>query len=307
MSALASPSDSISFAPTVPLRAFRADSVGVHAIGIAALAVAAIVAPAWLLVLMPIALGVPHVVNDVRYLVLPLPRRQIVIAAVASAALIGCRALMVAGLPAQPLYTAEAILVAAWLLAAVGSAGGLRAAGIAALGAALIVGAPFAFIVAAGFAHNVIALVAWVVVARPRARSAALVIGGALAATLAVALVAPTFAAAAGTDRFAGLTLASAAKVLLPGTGGAAVPLLVAFVFLQAVHYLVWLHWVPRAEGTRTIHPGILVFALVAFAAVLLAAVVDVKWARATYLGLATFHIYLELVILAVRFTTRRR
>ena len=39
------------------------------------MAAACALAPAALILVMPVVLGVPHVVSDVRFLVLPLPRR----------------------------------------------------------------------------------------------------------------------------------------------------------------------------------------------------------------------------------------
>src|SRR5688572_10309580 len=63
--------------------------------GLAVLCATTLVAPALLLVWMPLLFGVPHVASDIRYLVLPLPRRQLVSAIGASAALVALRAAMV--------------------------------------------------------------------------------------------------------------------------------------------------------------------------------------------------------------------
>jgi hypothetical protein len=40
---------------------------------------------------------------------------------------------------------------------------------------------------------------------------------------------------------------------------------------------------------------------------VIAAGCIDAHWARSTYLALATFHIYLEIVVLAARVARRRR
>jgi hypothetical protein len=70
-------------------------------------------------------------------------------------------------------------------------------------------------------------------------------------------------------------------------------------VFLQAVHYAVWLAWIPRALPP--------VAAIVGAGVVVAAGCIDATWARSTYLALATFHIYLEIVVLAARLVRRRR
>src|SRR4051812_48681343 len=83
--------------------------------GLAVLCAATLVAPALLLVWMPIVLGVPHIASDVRYLVLPLPRRQFIVATGACAALVALKAAsLIAGVS---LLRAEMFVVATWLLA----------------------------------------------------------------------------------------------------------------------------------------------------------------------------------------------
>ena len=87
-----------------------------------------------------------------------------------------------------------------------------------------------------------------------------------------------------------------------------------SFLFLQAVHYSVWLSWIPQedlpGEGTTTFKMsarsfardlgrpaavGVVLLALVVAAA----GVVTPHHARHVYLSLATFHGYLELSMLA--------
>jgi len=75
--------------------------------------------------------------------------------------------------------------------------------------------------------------------------------------------------------------------------------LMIAFTFLQAVHYAVWLDWIPSGAPRMPTKPWLLVTA--GTLVVITAALVDPAWARTTYLALATFHIYLELVVLAAR------
>src|SRR5262245_3420159 len=114
----------------------------VRVAGLAVLCATALVAPALLLVWMPILLGVPHVASDIRYLVLPLPRRQLAVAIIASAALVALRAASVA--TGAKLLMPECVIVAGWLLAtlAVEPAGRKRALAIAMFASALIIGMP---------------------------------------------------------------------------------------------------------------------------------------------------------------------
>ena len=82
--------------------------------GLAVLCAATLIAPALLLVWMPILLGVPHIASDIRFLVLPLPRREVVLAVVACAALVALKAAsLIAGVS---LLRAEMIVVAGWLV-----------------------------------------------------------------------------------------------------------------------------------------------------------------------------------------------
>jgi hypothetical protein len=85
------------------------------------------------------------------------------------------------------------------------------------------------------------------------------------------------------------------------------------FVFLQSLHYAVWLRLVPEAMrprpgmrgfvgGIRALEVdltrvGVIVLAILA-AGFVVAGSFDATWARATYLCLASFHAYLELAFL---------
>ena len=61
--------------------------------------------------------------------------------------------------------------------------------------------------------------------------------------------------------------------------------------------------WVPRGAARMPTKPWLLVVA--ATLVVVGAALVNPAWARTTYLALATFHIYLELVVLSARAARR--
>jgi hypothetical protein len=268
--------------------------------GIAAILAASLVAPALILVWMPIVLGVPHVASDIRYLLLPLPRREVVLGAVACGALVAVRVAAIA--TGASVLRVELAIVGAWLIAALAAVPARRGARLAAAGiAAAVVALPVAAAAIAALAHSLVAIVAWIVVARPARRERALVVGAVLAAAAIAGVLGPAIAAHTGGDATPWLTLDRAARTLFPGLpGGLAAALAVAFAFLQAIHYAIWLAWVPadRPAPRRGALPALAVGA--ATLGVVAAAAVDAAWARTTYLALATFHIYLELVVLGV-------
>jgi len=93
-----------------------------------------------------------------------------------------------------------------------------------------------------------------------------------------------------------------------------AVGVTTAFVFLQAVHYSVWLSWIPQEQqqsrGTPTyrmsvrslfadLGTGGVAAVVVAAGAVLVGACFQLQRARSLYISLATFHGYVELALLA--------
>ncbi len=219
---------------------------------------------------MPLVCGVPHLANDVRYLVLPLPPHPRLLAIVACTMLVVLR---MAGLAAgAPLYGLEALVVAAWLVATVACSPASRAVMAATVGVGIaIVCAPVQFAAVAAVIHGAVALAVWIVVARPPLRKTAIVLG----------IVAAGVARAARSD-----------------------PQLAPFVWLQAVHYALWLVAIPRDAPVRRRYPWLAV--AIGLSIVLAAGAYDAAWAKATYLSLATFHIYLELVVLAARGARRR-
>jgi hypothetical protein len=274
--------------------------------GLAALCATALVAPALLLVWMPLLVGVPHVASDIRYLVLPLPRAQIALAIAASLTLVVLRAASIA--TGMNLLMAEATLVAGWLLASLvlEPTARKRALGIALFASAVIIGLPIVFIATAALAHNFLAIVAWVVVARPTKKHALTLVGGVALFALIAGLVGPLTSALTGGDASPWLTLDKAAGVMFGGLPhGVARGLLIAFAFLQGVHYTIWLGWIPASQPAPK--RGIATVAIAAATLTVLAgALYNPAWARTTYLALATFHIYLEIVILAARWSRRK-
>jgi hypothetical protein len=165
-------------------------------------------------------------------------------------------------------------------------------------------------------AHNLIALAAWATLFRTNKRwlVAPLALIGAATVVLATGLVASQTLASPFATSFQ-LPVLTVASWLAPVANvRVAVGMTTAYLFLQGVHYSVWLSWIPQEEqasrGTPTFRmsiralfadlgaPGVAAVALVA-AAVMLGACLDVHRARALYLSLATFHGYLELGLLA--------
>lgn len=295
-------------------------AANVRIAGLAVLCAATLVAPALLLVWMPIVLGVPHLANDVRFLVLPLPRRQRLLAIAACGGLVALKAASLAGGVHTVAY--EAMVVAAWLVAALAleprrrthahARHGVPARSMA-MGGWLVIGAaafaivvlPVQFAIVAAFAHNFVALVAWVVIRRPERAHVGTVLVTVGLALIALVTLGPTIAAATGGNATRWLTVDRAAAVMFGGVPLAtARGLMIGFAFLQAMHYAIWLDWMPR--GQRTGMRGLAVVAVVVGTlGVVGAACIDAAWARTTYLALATFHIYLELVVLGVRAARR--
>ncbi len=264
-------------------------------------------APLWLLALGPVVLGVPHLVADVRYLVVqPGLHRRVLPATLAAAALVavGCGAPALVGLAAMvPAIAAarasrrgKALAVATW---AALSAWAWRD--------------EHRFLFAFLHAHNLVALALWWRV-RPRDGRAGwtvalvLVGGAALALGLADGVITALggfTAPATGTD-FTEL-VEQLAPGLRPDVG---LHLVLSFAFLQSVHYALWLRLIPedaRARpAPRPFHAswealrrelGAPLLAVAGLLALGIAAwgALDLPGARLGYLQLAAFHGYLEL------------
>jgi hypothetical protein len=300
-------------------------------IGAAALFALTLAAPGALYVLGPALFGVAHVASDVRYLVLrrDVPRGWARLALFASAALVAARAAPLAGLGFSALPRFEVLLGAGWALA--GALYGARVGGgpwrglavgapLLALGAAAW-RAPGPALLAFAYAHNLVALVLWVALFRRRRAFAwpalALALGG--AAALASGAAAPP----GGPAGPWGARLAADAAAALPSAPAAvALGVALSFVFLQALHYSVWLAWVPqedlRGEGTLSFRMslrslardfGPVALAVVAALCLLVAgaSLVAPHRTRHVYLSLAAFHAHLELASLAFLLARGRR
>jgi hypothetical protein len=301
--------------------------------GVAVAFTMAVFAPGFAYVVGPAALGVPHIVSELRFL---FARRAV--PRVLAGLLAGGAALLLAMRLAETV--APRFAVPAPVEVSVGWGLGLAGAivgGVATRrpGRALLVGAPTAAILVAAathpslarlffaHAHNVITIAVWLFVFRRRARFAVpavllLAVGAVWLGTGA------SFAHLDVTSPFVRHFLDEVIQAWPRGmvTQATAVGLGLVFVFLQGVHYAVWLAWIPqedvRAEGTTTFRMSLralardlgapaLAIAGALTVAVLAASFVSVHRTRGLYLSLATFHGYLEVAALAYALVRGRR
>jgi hypothetical protein len=275
--------------------------------------------PFWLLALGPILLGIPHLVADLRYLVIRAGWRY------RPALWWGC------GLPILAAGVGGGVAVgltagAGALVAARGSSR-RRAAGLVVVGA-LVAVAAWAGAVAdlvMAHAHNLIAIGLWWAWRRRTGRlhwiPMGLFIAGAL--LLAAGPIDPLVSAAGALGRAPrGQGLALNAAWLARGLDGAWVlRLVLLFAFAQSVHYVVWLRLVPdedrERETPRTFSSSLRVLsaelgrgpmAIILLLCLALAgwAIVDLFGARIGYLRLATFHGYVEVAAAALLFMEGR-
>ncbi|MCS6899741.1 MAG: hypothetical protein RMJ98_08800 [Myxococcales bacterium] len=298
--------------------------LGFHAVlGVAVALGLTAIFPAFLFVVGPLVLGVAHVASDLRYLLL----RRSVPRGVTGMAVLFCGALFalrMGELLGQRWLGAsqEMMLLEVWAGASVVAAGlAERRKGRAALalGAVLALGAmaqrwPELSRLVFAHGHNLIGVGLWLLLFRRRLGPvvpALILLGAGIVLTGSGATL--PLAAGAGGLSFAGQHLVDVATWIAPG-----VPLrflagaVLSYVFLQAVHYSVWLAWIPqedtRAEGTTSFRmsfrslrqdlrgllaPVVALVALVPAAALVFGA----SLTRDVYLSLASFHGYLEVAM----------
>ncbi len=275
---------------------------------------ATLLAPVWVLLLAPLAFGVPHVLNDLRLLiwrpVLPLGRRLVGVIVVPLAVMTLLRVSLLWGAPRYPLL--EVLLGFLAVVGAVAVAFQGRAAlrwgiitALVILGAACCV-RPKLCGLFLGHAHNLIAVGFWLWLLK-RAHvtgKARLGLGFLFLALMAVILtgVVPALSA----TPVAGLGFDGLRETLAPGLSvkvGERVVL--AFAFAQLMHYSVWMFLLPACAwgegGSRTIKEwsgklgrgGV----LVALLALPLLGLFDPTGARSTYLSFVLFHGWLEIAL----------
>ena len=283
-------------------------------------------APVVLFFLGPVFLGVAHLAADVRYLVLRrAPPRSLIASSIVIAAAITIVRVAVAlrhlTIPRGDLI--DVALGVAWIGFALAVALRDRARLalllvplFAALAALLLMHARLVEIVLIHL-HNVVALVAWLVLFRPRARwlwaalPVALVFG--LAALLLSGIYVPWTIRHGGLFAF-GEHAERLGAWLAPGVRAEhAVAIATTFVFLQGVHYATWIGWIPqddlRTEGTPTFRMSVRAWvsdfgplALIAIAILALGFMVtaawDVRQSLFWYTNLAKAHGWLECAML---------
>lgn len=265
--------------------------------------------PLWAVALGPLLWGIPHVLSDLRYLVLreghhrsPLRAALFVLAAGLGltplglgGALLGCAALALSARsnPWRRLAVLAALLALA--LACVASRGR----------------AELAFV----HLHNAVALLLWALWRRKRDAVLWVVLG--LTAAGAVACLAGLPAALGRwASPWPGLTASALAPDLVPVEGAAQVERWITlYAFGQAVHYLAWMRLLPEEdaaqEGPRSFvqsarsllrDAGSWVVGLCALLTAGLFAwgLADAARARGAYLWLTGFHGYVELAALSL-------
>lgn len=276
--------------------------------------------PMWLLALGPIVWGVPHVLSDVRYLVVRTGDHRR--AGVALPVLAGL-GLAAAGYGLRAALSGIAIAV---LLSGAPLARRLAVTCGVLLCFALVHAAPREAALAFAHGHNLVALAffaAWP--GRDRGRAARLAPLAVAALGIALALSgaldgAMLRAHPLGSLRFDDLAATLAPADLLARLGAArpgelAGRLTLSFAFAQAAHYVVWLRLVPElarpSPTPRSFRQtyralsrelGRVVLFSSALAALVFAvwATIDLATARTRYLEVAFFHGYLELAAAAL-------
>jgi len=271
------------------------------------------VVPLWSLALGPVLLGVPHLVADVRYLVVrPGLHRQLGLVALLAMPLLatsfgaGPSVGLLAVLPAVLISTRSPrrwpliITLTVW-------------AGLSVVAYLFDYGFTLAFL----HAHNVVALGLWWALA-PRRWSMLWVPLAAVAGAIAILAggLDPLLDLTGGWSApWTGTTLSEFVVTITPDVDPTlAVRLVLSFCFLQSVHYAVWLRLIPD-DGRPRKAPRPFVaswralvddFGLPALLVCCALALVIAGWgvfslpnARLGYLQLAAFHGYLELAIAA--------
>jgi hypothetical protein len=268
--------------------------------------------PLWSLALGPVLLGVPHLVSDLRYLVVrPGLHRRSLLAVLAGVPLlatclgagpaVGLLAMVPALLDAEASWRRKAPLLVGW--------GGLTA---------LALGAEAGFVRVFLHAHNVLAVALWWWAWRSRhSRAWGMPLLAALGTgALLLGAAEPVMTVlGAWTAPAAGTSFSELVEVLAPpGAPVLGLRLVLVFAFLQSVHYGVWLRLVPEDDRPRVaprpwratwralvadFGPVPLGLFVVLSLAVVAWGVVNLSEARWGYLRLAAFHGYLELAVAA--------
>ncbi len=275
--------------------------------------------PLWSLALAPLIFGVPHLLADVRYLVVrPGLHRKL------GLVLLAAPPLLATSVGAGP----EVGLLAAFpaILAAQGSWG--RKGPLLVVWAVLLLLAlrfGYGFQLVFLHLHNVVALAAWWLWRRRSALSLVLplVLSAGVAALLSGAAEPVLTALHSWTAPRTGTSFDEFVATTTPLEDGVlAARLVLVFAFLQSVHYGVWLRLIPDEDRARPaprtfraswaaleadFGPWTLGGVVLAFVAIAAWGLVSLPQARLGYLHLAAFHGYLELAAGAYLLVEGRR
>jgi hypothetical protein len=262
--------------------------------------------PLWVLLAAPIALGTPHVVSDVRYLIVrPMrgwPLWLLAALVLPLGAFTALRAWVWLGHNAHPWLEIACGCAAAAAMVA-GARGPARRGVLALAGLALLLALawrwPWQVVVGFGHVHNLVAFALWCAWAGPvkgRAAAAALYVG----AMVLLVVAAPSLSMAGA----AGLGMDGLVASLAPGLGHDwGVRVVTSYAFAQLVHYGVWIAMLPAALRGPKIRDELGWIGLGAAVAGSLFIAAWGVWqpldARATYLSFALFHGWLEVAVVA--------
>ena len=284
----------------------------------AALAVATTL-PLWLLALGPILLGVPHVVADVRYLVVRpgLHRRKLLV-------VLGFGPLVAVAAGGGLL---AGLFAVAGTLIAVETTALRRGLGLALTAAAMALVWRVGWVADVVFAHlhNFLAVALWWAW-RPRATKGHRWVLAAFVAASVIILSGVTLPLLEHTGGLwtpaANVAPDEMFAALAPGLPAElATRVVLLFAFAQSIHYAVWLRLVPEEDRGRPtprtfvatwralradLGWPLLAFAVLTALVVAVWAVVDLSAARTGYLRMALFHGHLELVAVTLLLTRSR-
>lgn len=291
------------------------------------------VLPLWMLLVGPLLLGVPHIVGDIRYLVLrspvPLVRPGLALILAPLVLMTLHRVAPFFGLPfSSGLEVALATLAVA---AAVACARAPLTRRVASLGLIAVLGGYLAAsperahdaVLGMAHLHNLIALGLWLFAMRGEVRAvhvaAVLVTYGGVAAVFLSGSLDPMLAAAAPIGSF---DLTAMSATLAPGLPHeTALRWVGLYAFAQAFHYAIWIRLIPQRLDDRPAPPtfrrslgrlraelgrGFIVVALVSVGLPLLAVLAEPADVRHAYLIAAIGHGWLEVAIIAALLTRGR-
>ncbi len=293
----------------------------VFGVGIVASTLAAVsVAPLWVMAIGPIAIGTPHLVGDIRYLVVRpgLHRRLSFWAAI--------------GVPLAVAYIFPGpgiglLAVAGALVISQAPAGRrLLGLGVWAVAYALMLKLGRLGTLSVLHLHNLLTLGIWWMW-RPRGWKKESWVLIAFVAASALILTGATLPLVRWADGMkapmSGLTFHALARALLPvKLPGFGVRLLIWYGFAQSVHYSTWLRLVPEDDRTRSTPRTFaaswralrddftswgLALVVIAMLGLAVWAAFDLRAARLGYVRAATFHFDLEFAILALCWAERHR